>query len=81
MTHNARPTRLRKDIAALENVRLRRAQAPSERMPRGSRYVVNGEAFHLHRVTPEGIVLRGRGGFIVSESTGPIDPSRFVAED
>jgi len=64
---------------ALRRVREARAQAPLTPAARGDVYVSGGLEYELWRVDADGVVLRplrGRG-YIVTESTGPLDPAKW----
>lgn len=70
------PRRVRRDDAALAEIRARRALSARRRAPRGAFYVVPGHEdtpFQLHAVTRDAVVLRSSdGGFLVfDERRGP----------
>lgn len=63
----------------LEAIVERRAQAPQTPVMRGDVYVSGGVEYELWRIDGRDVVLRpvrGRG-YIMTESTGPLDPAKW----
>lgn len=72
------PRRARRDVAALRQIRARRALSAPDRPPRGALYVVPGherDPYVVHRVNRRVLVLRSAsGGYLVLDGDHrPVD--------